>query len=206
VKTTGHAKTVPRPANPDVRRRLLAAGLELLHSRGFHGSGVKDFTDAAGVPKGSFYNYFASKEDYASAVLETYWTQIELDYGPILTNRKRDPTKRIARYFRALTDDHGRRDYTVGCLIGNLALELAEGSTSTRDTLKRLIVRWETALAGCLAEAQDRGEIDAQRDARELAALLVEAWEGAVMRGKLEQSRAPYRRFELVTLPRLIAA
>ena len=49
---------MPRPANPDVRRRLLAAGLDLVHSRGFSASGVKDITDAAGVPKGSFYAYF----------------------------------------------------------------------------------------------------------------------------------------------------
>jgi TetR/AcrR family transcriptional repressor of nem operon len=147
-----------------------------------------------------------TKEEYASAVLEAYWAQIEQAYGPILTDPKRDPVKRVARYFRALTDDHGRRDYTVGCLIGNLALELAEASDSTRDTLKRLITRWEAALAACLTEAQRRGQLDTQRDTRQLAALLIEAWEGAVMRGKLERSPTAYRRFEHVTLPRLIGA
>ena len=42
---------MPRPSNPEVRRRLLAAGLDLVHARGFTASGVKDITDAAGVPK-----------------------------------------------------------------------------------------------------------------------------------------------------------
>jgi TetR/AcrR family transcriptional repressor of nem operon len=46
---------MPRPSNPEVRKRLLAAGLDLIHLRGFAASGVKDITDAAGVPKGSFY-------------------------------------------------------------------------------------------------------------------------------------------------------
>jgi TetR/AcrR family transcriptional repressor of nem operon len=183
----------------------LAAGLELLQTRGFHASGVKDFTEAAGIPKGSFYSYFATKEDYASAVLETYWAGIESAYGPILTDRRRDPIKRVVRYFRALTDDHGRRDFTVGCLLGNLALELSGASDSTRDTLKRLVARWESALSQCLTEAQRDGLLDPKRDTRELAALLIEAWEGAVMRGKLEQGRAAYRRFETVTLPRLVA-
>jgi TetR/AcrR family transcriptional repressor of nem operon len=197
---------VPRLPNPDVRARLIAAGLQLLHTRGFNGSGVKDFTEAAKIPKGSFYNYFATKEEYASAVLEAYWDDIEKAYGPLLTDPKPDPIARIARYFRALTDDHGRRDFTAGCLIGNLALELADASLSTRETLKRLLIRWETALAACLTEAQQRGQLDSERDTRELAALLIEAWEGAVMRGKLEQNRKAYRRFERVTLPRLVAA
>ena len=53
---------MPRPPNPEVRKNLLAAGLDLVHARGFAASGVKDITDAAGVPKGSFYAYFPSKE------------------------------------------------------------------------------------------------------------------------------------------------
>ena len=64
---------MPRPPNPEVRNRLLAAGLDLVHTRGFTASGVKDITDAAGVPKGSFYAYFASKEAFAAAILEHYW-------------------------------------------------------------------------------------------------------------------------------------
>ncbi|MGH3642728.1 MAG: TetR/AcrR family transcriptional regulator, partial [Mycobacterium sp.] len=64
---------MPRPPNPDVRRRLLASGLALVHGRGFAASGVKDITDSAGVPKGSFYAYFSSKEAFAAAILEHYW-------------------------------------------------------------------------------------------------------------------------------------
>ena len=60
--------SMPRPSNPEVRRRLLAAGLDLVHARGFAASGVKDITDAAGVPKGSFYAYFPSKEAFAAAI------------------------------------------------------------------------------------------------------------------------------------------
>src|SRR6476659_11363181 len=68
---------MPRPSNPEVRRRLLAAGLDLVHARGFAASGVKDITDAAGVPKGSFYAYFPSKEAFAAAILDHYWSDIE---------------------------------------------------------------------------------------------------------------------------------
>jgi TetR/AcrR family transcriptional repressor of nem operon len=196
---------VPRTANPEIRRRLLAAGQELIYVQGFAAVGVADFAAAAGVPKGSFYNYFETKEHYAAEVAAAYWTGIEADYGPILDDPELDPLTRVTRYFRALADDHARRGFTVGCLIGNLSLELAATSEKTRAVLQGVLVRWENALAGCLREAQRRGELEAGRDVTELAALLIEAWEGAVMRGKLDRSRTAYERFERVTVPRLLA-
>src|SRR5277367_6556584 len=75
---------MPRPANPEVRKRLLAAGFELIHARGFAASGVKDITDAADVPKGSFYAYFPSKEAFAATILDAYWVDIETRLVPIL--------------------------------------------------------------------------------------------------------------------------
>jgi TetR/AcrR family transcriptional repressor of nem operon len=196
---------VPRTANPEVRARLLAAGQELIYAQGFAAVGVAEFAAAAGIPKGSFYNYFESKEQYAAEVAAAYWADIEAAYGPILTDPALPPLTRVARYFRALTDDHAGRGFVVGCLIGNLSLELAAISEQTRATLLGVLTRWENALAGCLWEAAQDGQLVAGRNLTELAALLIEAWEGAVMRGKLDRSRTAYERFERVTLPRLLA-
>ena len=196
---------VPRPANPEIRRRLLAVGQDLIYVQGFTAAGVKDFAAAAGVPKGSFYNYFDTKEQYASEVVTAYWASIEAAYGPILSDPELEPLSRITRYFRALADDHARRGFIVGCLIGNLSLELAATSEQTRATLQLLVARWENALADCLRKAQKRGQVSADRDVAELAALLIEAWEGAVMRGKLDRSETAYRRFEQAAVPRLLA-
>lgn len=71
-KTTGH---IVGMAKPNVRERLLDAGVEAFHRRGFNGCGVQEITEAAGVPKGSFYNHFASKEALGAAVLDRYWQQ-----------------------------------------------------------------------------------------------------------------------------------
>lgn len=59
-------------AKPHVREEILAAGLETLHNRGFNATSVQDITEAAGVPKGSFYNHFASKEELGSAFVAAY--------------------------------------------------------------------------------------------------------------------------------------
>jgi TetR/AcrR family transcriptional repressor of nem operon len=195
---------MPRPSNPEVRRRLLTAGLDLVHARGFAASGVKDITDAAGVPKGSFYAYFPSKEAFAAAILEHYWSDIEARLLPILA-AKGLPQKRITRFFHALADEHEAGDFLLGCLIGNLSLELGGSSEPVRAELGRILDRWSTALTTCVHAGQDDyGSIRADLDAGELAALLIEAWEGAALRGKVTRSRAPYDRFEAITVPALL--
>ncbi|HVE09603.1 MAG TPA: TetR family transcriptional regulator C-terminal domain-containing protein [Paraburkholderia sp.] len=195
---------MPRPPNPEVRSRLLSVGRDVVHDRGFNGCGVQDITAAAGVPKGSFYNYFDSKEAFAAEILEEYWQSIEERHGPILYDARVKPLARIAKFFRALTDDHGQHDFALGCLIGNLSLELSNGSDETRAKLLALLARWQKSLAFCLRDAQQRNELDRKQNVDELAAILIEAYEGAVMRGKIEQSAKAYERFEKVVLPRLI--
>jgi TetR/AcrR family transcriptional repressor of nem operon len=195
---------MPRPPNPDVRRRLLEAGLDLVHARGFTASGVKDITDAAGVPKGSFYAYFPSKEDFGAAILEHYWSDIEARLVPILDGDG-PALKRITRFFHALADEHEARDFLLGCLIGNLSLELGGSSAPARTELLRILDRWDEALTACVRSGQGKaGGIRNDLDAAELASLLIEAWEGAALRGKVTRSRAPYDRLEAITIPALL--
>ncbi|MCW2557138.1 MAG: TetR family transcriptional regulator [Mycobacterium sp.] len=195
---------MPRPPNPDVRRRLLDAGLDRVHARGFAASGVKDITDAAGVPKGSFYAYFPSKEAFSAAILEHYWSDIEARLLPILTGDG-PAQQRITGFFHALADEHEAREFLLGCLIGNLSLELGGSSEPARAELVRILDRWGEALTACVRSGQgDSGGIRADLDAAELASLLIEAWEGAALRGKVTRSRAPYDRLEAVTIPALL--
>jgi TetR/AcrR family transcriptional repressor of nem operon len=195
---------MPRPPNPDVRRRLLEAGLQLVHARGFAASGVKDITDAAGVPKGSFYAYFPSKEALAAAILEHYWSDIESRLLPLLA-AEGSAQDRIARFFHALADEHEAGDFLLGCLIGKLSLELGGSSEPVRAELVRILDGWNDALAACVRSGQGAGAgIRSDLDAGELASLLIEAWEGAALRGKVTRDRSPYDRFEAITVPALL--
>jgi TetR/AcrR family transcriptional repressor of nem operon len=195
---------MPRPPNPEVRRRLLAAGLDLVHARGFAASGVKDITDAAGVPKGSFYAYFASKEAFAAAILEHHWADIEMRLLPIL-DEDGSTQERITRFFHALADEHEAGDFLLGCLVGNLSLELGGSSEPVRAELVSILDRWDAALTSCVRSGQrGSGEIRRDLDAGQLASQLIEAWEGAALRGKVTRSRIPYDRFEAATVPALL--
>ncbi|MFJ9543942.1 TetR family transcriptional regulator C-terminal domain-containing protein [Streptomyces sp. NPDC101225] len=197
---------MPRPANPLVRERLLTAGLELIHTNGFNGCGIKEITDSAGVPKGSFYSYFASKEDFAVAVLEHYWASIERDFGFLLRDASRRPIERVTAFFLAMTEHNAQRDFAMGCFVANMSLELADHSADVRERLGHIMDRWTDLVAVCLREAQARGDLRGDASPKELAFVIVEAWEGAVMQGRIRQQRAPYERFVTRTIPLLLEA
>ena len=195
---------MPRPANPETRFRLLEKGGDLVSSRGFNATGVQEITAAAGVPKGSFYNYFDSKEAFAVEVLSEYWDSVVDLYGPILTDKRISPLSRISRYFAGLADFHEQRQYAFGCLIGNMALEVTTSSEQVRAKLGVIYREWSASLTACLREAQMRKDLAPDRDAGQLAVALIDAFEGAVMRAKVERGRSPFNTFERCVLPSLL--
>lgn len=195
---------MPRPPNPEVRARLLEAGQRVVHEKGFNGCGVQDITDSARVPKGSFYNYFDSKDAFAIDILEQYWQSIIERYAPVLRDGRVSPLARVRKFFHGLSLDHRANGFALGCLIGNLSLELSAGSEDARRKLVDLMRRWQGVLADCLADAQSCGELGDDVDARELAVILIDGYEGAVMRSKIERSNKALERFEKATLPRLL--
>jgi TetR/AcrR family transcriptional regulator, transcriptional repressor for nem operon len=177
----------------------------MVRRRGFNATGVQEITAAAGVPKGSFYNYFDSKESFAIEILNEYWDVVVEQYGPILRDLRTPPLSRIARYFTGLAEFHQREGFAAGCLIGNLALEVAAASEEVRARLAMVYREWSAALAECLRDASARKELAPGKDPDELAAALIDAFEGAVMRAKVERGRGPFQRFEHCVLPCLLA-
>jgi TetR/AcrR family transcriptional repressor of nem operon len=113
--------------------------------------------------------------------------------------------ERISRFFHALADEHEAGDFLLGCLVGNLSLELGGSSDPVRAELVRILERWDEAVTACVRSGQGgSGDIRADLDAAELASRLIEAWEGAALRGKVTRSRTPYDRFEAVTIPAVL--
>lgn len=100
--------------------------------------------------------------------------------------------ERITRFFHALADEHEAGDFLLGCLVGNLSLELGGSSDPVRAELLRILERWEDALAECVRAGQEAaGGVRRDLEAGQLAAQLIEAWEGAALRGKVTRSRTP---------------
>jgi TetR/AcrR family transcriptional repressor of nem operon len=191
-------------AKASVRERLLDAGLETLHRRGFNGCGVQEITENAGVPKGSFYNHFESKEALGAAVVERYWQQRAGSALRLLDEPDVRPRERLCRYFAAMAANMAKRGYTGGCLIGNLGTELSDQSELVRDGLAAVFAGWTEAIEACIREAQRKGEIREDCDAPVLASFLISAWEGAVLRAKVVKNVAPFEEFNEIVFGKLL--
>ena len=191
-------------AKPNVREQLITAGVETLHLHGFNGSGVQDITDAAGVPKGSFYNHFASKEALAVQALERFW-QTGATRRAQLSDKSVDAVERLRRYFRGLSDLAIGQDFQKGCLIGNFSTELAVHSSEVRDKLAEIYAAWSRLIEICVREAEKAGRVRPRLPAAVISAFLLNAWEGAVLRSKVEQDKSSLDQFERVVFASIFA-
>ncbi|MEY4576907.1 MAG: hypothetical protein RL701_1610 [Pseudomonadota bacterium] len=185
---------MPRTADPtDIPERLLAAGLELFLRQGYNGTGIQQITDQAGVPKGSFYNHFASKEAFAAAVVDRYARYSQRSWERMMRGAPVAPLAAIRHVFAAMSDYHERATCPSGCLIGNLAAEVAVASEQCRERLLAAQLGWRERLAGLISAGQAKGEIRNDIDPLALSALTWSVWEGALLRMKVEGSVSPLR-------------
>lgn len=189
---------MPRPSSRD---RILTAGRDVIHRHGFSASGVAEITAAAGVPKGSFYNHFESKEAFACAALDDYWEQGEPAHA-LLSGAQPAP-ERVREHFKAVDRLISTDSYAAGCMLGNFAIEAGPLSETLRKHVAGLYARWTSQLAVCLDEGQEAGSISAAQSAETLARFLIGAWHGAVQRAKVDRNGRATAAFHK-TLPRLL--
>ena len=177
---------------PSVRSNSSKSALEQFHSRGFHNCSVEDITRAAGVPKGSFYNHFASKDALAVEALQQYqqrsvWrTTDDADLPPLIRLRHR---------FEAMRAVLTERGYTRGCLIGNMGTELADLNPAVRAEVQASLDYRSAATTELLRAAQERGDLSHRTSIPDvLGPFLIDAWEGVVTAHQGLQDRTGARR------------
>jgi TetR/AcrR family transcriptional repressor of nem operon len=180
-------KTTQKEIN---RENLLNQGVALLMQQGYHGTGLQEILDAVQIPKGSFYNYFGSKENFGAAVIEHYITPYIEQISRYLA-QDTDALSALQRYFNESIAKLARTDFKGGCLLGNLIGEIGDSSEVCRVALQTTLNRYRDVLQLGISLAQQQGTIRSDKSARELADLLVNTWQGALLRMKVEQSTAP---------------
>ena len=175
----------------ETREALLHAGMRLLTEQGFLSTGIDTVLREVGVPKGSFYNYFASKEAFGLAVLERYAAYFAAKLDRWLLDESRPPLTRLEDFVTDARAGMARHGYRRGCLVGNLGQEVTQLPDGFRAQLEAVLCDWQARLATCLRAAQQDGSLAATVDCAELAAFFWIGWEGAVLRARLVQSDAP---------------
>lgn len=188
-------------ARPSHRQALVDTSLGVFQAQGFNGSSVQDLTDAAGVPKGSFYNHFASKEELAMEALRLYVSENGLE---ILQDSNQAPIERLRKHFKANWKTFRDRGYQGGCFLGALSSEIADTHEVARTQFERYFNAWSNAIKDVLRQAQLEGDLDGKTDCQELARFILNSWQGSLLRAKVSKSEGPFNDFLSLTFTVLL--
>jgi TetR/AcrR family transcriptional repressor of nem operon len=179
----------------DTRSDIIRIGTEQIARQGFNATGIDAVLREAGVPKGSFYHFFRSKEEFGLAVIDRFAERFGERLDACLGDGEATPLNRIRAYLESGVERLEQTRCSKGCLIGNLGQELADSNERFRERLDAIFRSWKERFAACLREAQEAEELDPALDPDQLAGVLLSGWEGAILRAKVMKSPQPLRDF-----------
>jgi AcrR family transcriptional regulator len=165
------------PASP-TRDRIVETAMELFALQGYGTTGLSEIARRAGVQQGSIYHFFPTKEELLAAVLEQRKRLLWPEVLQPIWDRFDDPLERVFK----LLDQYRRMlqvtEFSHGCPIGNLAIELSESHPNSRRLIAENFDNWLRAVEQCFRETRRLPE---DVDARQLAVFVLTTMEGAVM-------------------------
>lgn len=186
------------------KNALLETGIQIMLEKGYTNTGIVEVLETTGIPKGSFYYYFDSKEDYGVQIIHYFDRNYSEHLRQFLENLSLSPLERIRSYceqgIRSLENNQCRK----GCLIGNLSQEMSDQSEIMRAHLEEVMNRWRNRFAQCIKEGQDAHEISSRIDHVKLAEFFQSAWHGAILRAKTTKTTEPLIAFMEVMFDQLL--
>jgi len=182
--------TVPATAN--VRDKILATGQRIMGGKGFSAVGLNEVLAAAGVPKGSFYHYFGSKDAFGEALLEAYFDAYLDDMERIFRQPGKNKAGQMEDYFAAWQDNQSFEDCQGKCLAVKLGAEVADLSDSMRAALDRGTAAIIAGMADAIKAGQADGVFPNQENAAQLAQSLYQLWLGASVMVKIVRTPQPF--------------
>ncbi len=180
----------------ETKEKIIEEGTRVLLEKGYNGAGLKEILDAASVPKGSFYHFFKNKEDFGIQALEHYSDAFKPLLQTHLLDSEAAPLKRINLFFEAMIRYFDAEKHCKGgCLVGNLAQELADTNTPIRHCIMQIMASWNRYFVECLEQARSRGELPASIDIEQLVEFIMNSWEGALVKMKITHNIEPLKIF-----------
>ena len=177
------------------KEEIIQIGLELILSNGFNATGVEAILKQAKIPKGSFYNFFSSKEEFCLKIIDKYLEDVSAVFHPIFTDISHPPLLRIKKSFEARIALFESYNCAKGCLLGNLGQEMSDQYESVRQRLLQGIQGWENNLSSLLREAQENKDLPSEVNVSILAENLIASFQGALLCAKIKKSLTPLNNF-----------
>lgn len=170
------------------RKDIIAKGQELIRKNGYHATGVAEILTDCGISKGTFYNYFENKEDFALACLKNYSSQIKKLIDTYMSFTSQQPSKRLFRYFEQLIKINQKEGAENGCLLMNLATEMGGNSHAISHCARVEFDDWIHLLVPTIEQAQKQGELTDNISANVMARMIYYEIFGGFVEMKATQS------------------
>ena len=189
-------------ATATTKERILDAAEEIMLQKSFHSVGLNEILAAVKVPKGSFYHYFQSKEQFGVELLRHYVKEASAFKRRLLLNAdvEVDPLKRLSAYLDCSISKSYENSCKCSCLLVKLATEVAAYSDGMRETLAEGMREWRGIFEKLIAEGQAKGVMRSDIDAAFSSEWIQDLWTGATHRSQIERSVESLRTAKTVIL------
>ncbi|MFJ5779821.1 TetR/AcrR family transcriptional regulator [Streptomyces sp. NPDC093094] len=184
---------------PDTRRVILDTAQRIMAHKGYSAVGINEVLAEAGVPKGSFYHYFASKDAFGEALLKSYFADYLADMDGILARSGPSAAERLMAYWQQWRETQSIDECQGKCLAVKLGAEVADLSESMRLALKEGTGAVVDRIARTIADGLEDGSLSVDGDPRDVAQALYDMWLGASVMCKIHRSLAPLDTVTAVT-------
>ncbi len=186
------------------RDDIIRVGLEILGEKGFNSCGIDAVLKSAKIPKGSFYYYFPSKEEFGLAVLDLFAVQAKAHAESYLQDKTFTPMARLRRYLTDVAASIEVEGCTRGCFLGNMTQEMAGQNDRFRVKLNEIWDGWKRIIADCLREAKAAKELKRDADADLLAEFIIVGIEGGMLRAKVSKTALPMKDMAAILFERVL--
>jgi len=178
--------------NNNKKQQIIEYGLNLFKEKGFNGTGISEILKNAKIPKGSFYYYFESKEDFAVEVLMYYSKNLLNDISNYLNDKKYTPVQRIKNLYSKHIDNYVKQKaFPYGAFASKICQEVGESHKQIFSISNDLFYNIKAVHVECLKEGQGLGEINIEVDIEKIAEVILYSWEGAILRMKVKGNFDP---------------
>ncbi|MFE1103331.1 TetR/AcrR family transcriptional regulator [Nocardiopsis alba] len=175
----------------DTRRSILDAAQRIMSRKGFAAVGINEVLSAAGVPKGSFYHYFGSKDAFGEAMMKAYFADYLADMDRVLGEPGTTSAERLMNYWRNWRESQSVDECQGKCLAVKLGAEVADLSESMRIALKEGTTGIIDRLERTIVDGLEDGSISVDGAPRDTAQVLYDMWLGASVMAKIHRDIGP---------------
>lgn len=183
----------------DVREHILATGQRIMAGRGYSAVGLNEILTEAGVPKGSFYHYFGSKDAFAVAMLESYFADYLAGLDHTMSQPDATMAQRLMNYWQQWQDTQSFQDCQGKCLAVKLGAEVADLSENMRLALEKGTSQIVARLAEAIEAGAEEGSLRIADEPGRVAESLYQLWLGASVMVKIVRHKGPFASAMLLT-------